>query len=229
MSRPLPWSYSSLNKFTTCPNQFYETKVLKNFADEPGEAALWGTYIHKCIEDAVNLSAPMPDNAKEYGPHVWAAIDGLRGARAEVKLAIDTKLNPCDWENRWCGSISDILKIRDDTAWVIDWKLGKVKPSAQLKLNALMVLYNYPEINTVHTSFEWLNKSVPNWIPNTRATYTRDQIPELWNSFTKDLTQYVQAFKTDTWQCRPSGLCKNYCPVTSCQHCGGYARNLKAV
>ena len=213
MTRPLPWSFSALNKFATCPNQFYETRVLKNFVDEPGEAALWGTYVHKCIEDAVNDGAAMPDNTEIYGPRVWSAINGLNGARAEVKLAINTRFEPCAWEDRWCGSISDILKVQGKEAWVIDWKLGKVKPSTQLKLNALMVFYNYPGVDTVHTSFEWLQFKQQN-----TDVHTRGQVPELWKSFENDLRQYAQAFKTDVWQKRPSGLCGGWCPVTTCSN-----------
>lgn len=211
MSKPLPWSFSALNNFTTCPHQFYETRVLKNFEDTPGEVAQWGTYVHKCIEDSLNNIAAMPENVQVYAEQIWKAIDGVKGARPEVRLAIDTRLTPCAWENRWCGSISDVLKIRDSTAWVIDWKLGKVKPSAQLKLNALMVFYNYPEVQTIHTSFEWLQ-----FKQRSTDTHTREQIPLLWQSFGKDLTQYAQAFKTDTWQKRPSGLCNGWCPVDTC-------------
>ena len=29
--------------------------------------------------------------------------------------------------------------------------------------------------------------------------------------------QYAQAFKTDTWQPRPSGLCNGWCPVKTCE------------
>lgn len=227
MSRPLPWSYSALSKFTTCPHQFYEVRILNNFKDEPGEAALWGTYVHKCIEDAVETGVAIPENTKKYAPQVWAAIGGgLKNVRAEVKLAINTHMEPCEWADRWCGSISDILKIEGDTAWVIDWKCGgKIKPTTQLKLNALMVFYNYPEVNTCHTSFEWLQFDQRN-----TDTHTRDQIPELWKSFESDLRQYAQAFRTDVWQKRPSGLCKNYCPVTTCENCGGFrGRNLKEI
>ena len=211
MSKPLPWSYSALSKFSTCPHQFYETRILNNFKDEPGEAALWGTFVHKCIEDAVRDGAPMPDNTKKYGPQVWSSINGLAGAMPEKKLAINTKMEPCEWKDRWCGSISDILKVRGVEADVIDWKLGKIKPSTQLKLNALMVFYNYPEVERVNTRFAWLQFGT-----NSDDVHTRDRIPELWKSFEKDLTQYAQAFRTDTWQKRPSGLCNGWCPCDTC-------------
>lgn len=213
MSKPLPWSFSSLTKFTTCPYQYYETRVLGNFKDEPGEVAIWGLYVHKCIEDFIRDEIPLPENVKTYYPQIQRALYHQLTpiTEPEIKLAVDSTIAPCDWANRWAGSISDVLKIADDTAWVVDWKLGKVKPSAQLKLNALMVFYNYPEVNTVHTSFEWLQ-----FKQRTEDVHTRDQIPELWSVFMKDLQQYAQAFKTDTWQMRPSGLCFGWCPCDTC-------------
>jgi hypothetical protein len=215
MSRPLPWSFSALNKFTTCPNQYYETKVLKNFKDESGEAALWGTYVHKCIEDFVNEDKAFPENTEAYLDQVYGVIDDdCVDIQAEIKLALSNKFEPCDWNDAWVRGIIDLLKMNTDTAWAVDWKLGKIKPdSKQLKLFALLILYHYPEVQTVHTSFEWLQ-----FKQRTQETYTRDQIPQLWKCFIPDLTQYTRAFKTDTWQKRPSGLCNGWCPVESCQH-----------
>jgi hypothetical protein len=40
----------------------------------------------------------------------------------------------------------------------------------------------------------------------------------LWSKFVPDLRQYMEAFKTETWQARPSGLCNGWCPVTECEH-----------
>ena len=214
MSKPLPWSFSSLNKFATCPNQYYETKVLGNFKDEPGEVAIWGTYVHKCIEDLVNDGVVMPDNTQTYMPQINRALHEQLAPfiRAEVEMALDNKFQPCEWNVAWVRGIIDLLKIYETTAWAIDWKLGKVKPdSKQLKLFALLIFHHYPQVMTVHTSFEWLQ-----FKDHTEDTFTRDQIPELWMAFKPDLTQYVQAFRTDTWQKRPSGLCFGWCPVMSC-------------
>ena len=220
-----PWSHSALTSVESCPNKHYEVKVLKHFVEESGEAAQWGTYVHKCIEDAISFGAAMPENTKIYTPQVWAAIGGdLKFVSAEAKLAINNRFLPVPWTDRWGGSISDILKVVGTEAWVVDWKLGKVKPSDQLKVNALMVFYNYPDVETVHTSFEWLAHGgarctcCKGYPTHTRAKYIRDQVPELWNAIMPKLKLYVHCFKTDTWQCRPSGLCNGWCVVESCQH-----------
>jgi hypothetical protein len=35
-----------------------------------------------------------------------------------------------------------------------------------------------------------------------------------------DLKQMVEAYKTDTWQARQSGLCKRHCAVVDCEFNG---------
>lgn len=219
MSNIRPWSFSALNNFITCPNQYYEVKVLKNYADEPGEVALWGTYVHKCIENFIMRGTPFPENVLVYVPQVMEAFGDTATEifAAEMPMSLDKKLKPCDWDKAWVRGIIDLLKVDTDVAKAVDWKLGKIKPdSKQLKLFALLVFYHHPEVNTVYTSFEWLQ-----FKQRTAEVYTRDQIPMLWSAFTGDLRQYVTAFKTDTWQKRQSGLCRNYCPVKTCEHCGG--------
>jgi len=42
------WSYSSLKKFKTCPKQYAEVKIFKNFTEPPfTEATLYGTNFHE--------------------------------------------------------------------------------------------------------------------------------------------------------------------------------------
>ena len=42
-------------------------------------------------------------------------------------------------------------------------------------------------------------------------------IKGIWKKFIPDLRQYAEAFKTDTWQPRQSGLCNGWCPVKECE------------
>jgi hypothetical protein len=51
MTLPGPWSYSSLKKFKTCPKQFAEVKVFRNFKEpEFTEATLYGKEFHTAAE-----------------------------------------------------------------------------------------------------------------------------------------------------------------------------------
>lgn len=175
---------------------------------------MWGTYVHKCIEDYVNERTPFPENVQVYVPQIMRAIyvQLTPTTKAEVELALNNKFEVCEWDAGWVRGIIDLLKVDHEVARAIDWKLGKVKPdSKQLKLFALLIFYRYPEVNTVYTSFEWLQFKT-----RTEETFVREQIPELWNVFVGDLQQYAKAFQTDTWQKRPSGLCNGWCPVESC-------------
>jgi hypothetical protein len=82
----------------------------------------------------------------------------------------------------------------------------------QLKLFALNTFAMFPDVFYVDVRYYWTQHQQA-----TGEQYTRAMIPQLWSAFTPDLRQYVEAFKTDTWQPRPSGLCAGWCPVTECE------------
>ncbi len=222
---PKPWSFSSLTNFVNCPKQFSEIRIYKNFEDTQGEVAKWGERAHKHLENYIN-GHPYHEDMVPYR----AQVDGMlaeigaekpflrNGTVAELQCALTGQLAPTDWfaKDVWVRGILDVLRVDGAEAWVVDWKMGKVKPdSRQLCLFALLVFYHFPDVQTVNTRFEWLQFG-----KSTKERYTRKQIPAMWQMFMSDLTAYVKAFKTETWQPRPSGLCRDYCAVTTCQHCG---------
>lgn len=93
---------------------------------------------------------------------------------------------------------------------------GKVKPDIkQLKLFAILVFYHYPAIQVVHTRFEWLAYN-----DSTSETYHRKDLNKLWSAFLPDLKKLREAFLTDSWPAKKSGLCQKYCDVTACEHNG---------
>ena len=54
------WSYSSLKKFKTCPKQYAEVKVFRNFKEPPfTEATLYGTNFHEAAERFVRDGEPL--------------------------------------------------------------------------------------------------------------------------------------------------------------------------
>jgi hypothetical protein len=48
------WSYSALKEYTNCPKQYQEIKVLKRVSKKQTEQMLYGTEVHKALEDYVS-------------------------------------------------------------------------------------------------------------------------------------------------------------------------------
>lgn len=225
--KPKAWSFSALNQFKTCARQYYEMSVAKNYPYVQGEEAKWGDRVHKLIEDHVGHKTNIADSnvlTKVMTARVLDILGDLddMGCKlvAEGKSSINRKLKPCGYfdKDTWLRGILDLLAFHPDgeTATIIDWKTGKVKPNVkQLKLFAILVFYHYPAIHTVHTRFEWLAYN-----DSTSETYHRKDLNKLWEAFTPDLKLLREAFLTDSWPAKRSGLCQKYCDVTACEHNG---------
>lgn len=228
--KALPWSHTALNQFLTCPKQFSEIRVYKRFKEEPNEAATWGNWIHEEIDKFFKTREPIHENLKPYWPQIEAAVQwaGGHGVRpgapdsrgrqimSEYKMAISTKMQRTDWfaDDVWTRAIADLLIFDEHRAYAIDWKTGKVKPdSRQLKLFAVFVFIHFPWVTEVHTSFEWLQHGTV-----TRETFYLVDVPAIWQSMMPDLRALKEAFDTETWQAKPSGLCAGYCCITTCKH-----------
>ena len=213
--RPYPVSHSSLSRFINCPKQFYELRVVKRVKDEQNEASIWGDRVHKSFEQTLKGEAELPPEMACYQGYLDEIKKVTGKMSVEVKLAIDNNLQPCDFyaANAFLRCIVDVLHVQEERALTMDHKTGKPRPSRQLKLTALILFHHLPQIQICKTGYFWLKT-------NTRNTeiYTREQIPELWQEFLPDLRQFKQAFETDTWQPRQSGLCNGWCPVHDCEY-----------
>lgn len=217
MTQPLPWSYSSLEDFNNCPRAFHEKRILKSVKEEDTEHTIWGTTVHKHFEDRQKDGTPLPAELAHFEP-LMIKLDNLPGDFfAERKVALDRELQPCDFFDKqvWWRGVIDWTKIdiANSRARIYDYKTGKMHAKfKQLKLFALHTFYSYPQVDTVEVKFYWTQTQIA-----TGENYNRNQISSIWSEFIPDLKQYVEAFRTDVWQPRPSGLCNGWCPVTSCE------------
>jgi hypothetical protein len=214
------WSYSSLTAFENCPKRYNLVRMQKAVPDPPGKAALWGIEVHKHLELFVKDGKPLPDDIAHYAG-IMSIVTSHKGEKyPEQQLAVSASFDVSGWwdKSTWCRGVIDLMLVNKDKATVLDWKTGKRKPdSAQLKLFAGLVFANYPEIDRVNTGFVWLLDGKL----DTEA-FTRNQIGEIWNSFLPRVRRMEIAYETDTWQAKPSGLCRAYCPVgkARCEFCG---------
>lgn len=217
---PIPWSFSHLNNSRNCPHKFAEVTLLKNYSDD-GEGNEWGKWAHKQIELRYRPPyQPWHENMLPYVPHIERAVEwaGAGMKFVEVKMGLSRQLIATDFFGKdvWARSVLDFLVVDYDNALAraIDWKFGKMKPDLrQLRLFALFVFYHYPRVNTVETSFEWMQDG-----KNTRQTFERSDMPQLWREFLPELVEFKKLFKDGVFPKRPSGLCRGYCPVQTCEH-----------
>lgn len=214
--KPLPWSHSSLSDFTNCPKAFHAKRVAKTVKEDQSEAMVWGNKVHKCFEDRLSIGTPLPDYLSDHEPFMQELADLEGESYTERKIALSTSRKPTTFfaKDVWMRGIIDFSNIHKDGALLCDFKTGKQHTKfGQLKLFALHTFAEFQQVNFVTVKFYWTKTCT-----ETEQTYTRNQIPEMWNEFAPELRQYVQAFKQDVWQPRPSGLCRGWCPVTTCEH-----------
>jgi hypothetical protein len=213
------WTYSHLEKFATCPKQFYHTNVVRDFVSPPTEATIWGKKVHDAFETRVRDGTALPEEMNRWEPLAkkLESLDGFK--KCEVKMAVSKAFAPAEWDSAWSRGIADLLVVRDNKALVFDYKTGKRKPSDQLKLYAAYTFAYYPEVEKVKTTFVWLKDSKTD-----QEVFSRDEVPVLWREFLPKVAKLESAYERDSWPAKPSGLCKNYCPVLSCEFNGRRGR-----
>ena len=220
MKKPA-WSYSSLTAFEQCPKRYYHTRVKKDVPDPPGEAAKWGTEVHKHLELRVTEDKPLPEQLQYLEPMMGKILATPSDeVHAERQYCFNADFQPVTWfsKDAWCRSVIDLEVRKGDRALILDHKTGKRKPdSDQLRLFAAVKMTADKTINKVTTGFLWLKDNKID-----KETYTRDDVPVIWQDYLARVARLESAMHNDKWVPKPSGLCKAWCPVgkTRCQYCG---------
>ena len=81
----LPYSYSSLTSFESCPKKHYEERIAKSVVRTEHKAATDGTTAHKMAEDYINSATPFEH---KYKPHILKVIHELNTLRLEVARSL---------------------------------------------------------------------------------------------------------------------------------------------
>lgn len=224
----IPWSYSAMNTFETCPRQYEAKHVTKEVPFVQNEAGKWGDEVHKALENAIKLGRPLPSNMVQYKPFLDAVkrrAEKLGGKLiAEQQVAVTRDLKFVSWFTKrtaenpvWFRTKIDATVLCDGYAEIYDWKTGKKKDdSDQLLLYVLVLFLLYPNIQRVKVGFVWLKEGEV----DPPVEYTRDQLPEILEYWEKKYEVLEEAWVLNDFPPKPSGLCKRWCEVTSCPHNG---------
>lgn len=215
MARPFAWSYSALNAFETCPRQYHEMRVLKRWPDPPGEAQQFGTLVHSYLEDRFKKGKDLPVFLKHIEPIV-SKLETTKGeVQSEYKLALNPQFKPVEFfaKDAWVRAVGDVIKIHEDRSLQLDWKTGKRRDGDdQLKLQAAVSFATFSQLQTISVVYAWIKDK-----STTVRTFKREDVPKIWQEFLPRVKRMEIARETGEYPPKPSGLCRQWCKVQTCE------------
>ena len=217
MTKVMPLSFSRLSTFEQCQAQFDYLYVSKRVQSQSNDASDYGDRVHKVLEaygkgtlNEATLSDEGKQTLKRWGPLVDKIVARPGDKLFEHQMSVNKQLQPTGWfdSDVWIRSIADVLIVNGDTAYCLDYKTGKVKENpTQLQLFAAMVMWHFPEVQKVKTSFLWLK-----YDDATNSTYERRFLDALWRAMEPRFTQVQDIIELGVFKTKPSGLCP-WCPA----------------
>ena len=208
------WSYSALKEYENCPKKYYEIRVAQNYTVIPSEQMIYGTEVHKALEDYVKDGKELALNYLRFKPAADALIDIPGEKYPEHEMALFRDKTPCDFadSNRWVRGIVDLLIVDGDYAFIVDYKTGSSKypDPKQLRLMSLMTFAHFPNVNKIKAGLLFVMHG-----SFVTEEYTREDLDKSWAKFNGPLGRLDNSYDNNVWPPNPTPLCK-YCPVKSC-------------
>jgi CRISPR/Cas system-associated exonuclease Cas4 (RecB family) len=208
------WSYSALKEYENCPKKYYEIRVAQNYTVIPSEQMIYGTEVHKALEDYVKDGKELAVNYLRFKPAADALIDIPGEKYPEYEMALFRDKTPCDFadSNRWVRGIVDLLIVDGDYAFIVDYKTGSSKypDPKQLRLMSLMTFAHFPNVNKIKAGLLFVMHG-----SFVTEEYTREDLDKSWAKFNGPLGRLDNSYDNNVWPPNPTPLCK-YCPVKSC-------------
>lgn len=218
MPKPFTWSYSNLDLAEMCGKKYYHLRVAKDVKDSGNAMSNYGFEAHKHFENRLFKKTRLPMDLTHHEKFL-AKLEAAPGeGLPEQKLALTREFEPTGFFDAdvWVRGIVDFTKINGTHMVVVDHKFGKMKEGFdQIDLMVAMLFAYRPDIETATGMYYWAkNKKI------TSKKYTRDDIPEIWGRFMPRVENMEKNYNTTNFPAKPNFLCKNYCPIKSCPHCG---------
>lgn len=209
------WSFSSLKEYLNCPKQYEEVKVKKNFTKSVTPQMLYGTEVHKALEDYVADGKELQKNYQRFKPVLDTLLE-IPGQRyPEHRMAVTEERKPCTFgaQDYWVRGIADLLVVDGATAYVVDYKTGsnRYPDLDQLKLMALLTFANFEDVTHVKAGLLFVMHD--SFITE---DYEVKDIDKLWEPFIYKTTRLKLSFENNSWPANPTPLC-GWCPVRTCE------------
>lgn len=233
MAGVIPWSWSTLNEYRTCPKRYYEVRIAKSVIEPESDYLVWGKYFHKGFEVGIESNVPLPADMAQWEPIRKAMVAAPGTKYVEVKTAVTRDFKPCDFFAKDCYNrgVDDLVIKNGSKIISVDWKTGKeTRGSQQLALSSARLFAKFPDVEEINTAYYWA--PVNKW---TRAKYLRSDVKSIWDEVEADIENMLWSEANNAWPAKPSGLCKRSkkpgstymgCIVTNCPHSENFKRHL---
>jgi len=184
----------------------------------------FGLAVHRAAEEFIRDGVPIPTQYSEILTPVKKLRDMDGEKLCEHRLGLTRDLKPCKFgaKDVWWRGIADLIVLRGDKAFVVDYKTSKSSKYAdtkQLEILSLALFKHFPEVQKVKGGLLFV---VANDFVTTE--YTQNESSIRWGKWITDVNRLEKAVELDVWNPRPNFSCKGWCPVTDCAHNtkGGY-------
>lgn len=227
----LTWSWTALNMFNRCPAQWAAKYFYKTLKEEETEALRYGNAVHGAMERAVLGKHTANDSdlidSLQAGKYI-KALEAARAKGAEVhvekEMCFDRKLGFSswkDWDNVWFRGKADVLIVNGDKLTVWDYKTNKkVKPEPdQVRLMCAFAALYFPQAQVFDGKLLFLKHDRVE--PCFDKPITRADLKPILKDTLAQVARMQEAVDCETFVARKTGLCRSYCGVTTCPHCGG--------
>lgn len=124
MANVVPWSYSRLTAYETCPRRFLLTTLEKKVIEPQTAATIWGNDVHKALELAIKGTKPLEPKHEKYAPIVKRVTAQPGKKLVEFKFGLTQALKPTEFfaKDVWVRGVIDFGLLKPATALALDWK-----------------------------------------------------------------------------------------------------------
>lgn len=212
MAPKFTWSYTALTDFENCPLGYAHKKYYKDVPFVETEALKDGNRKHTALEyyaKGIQQPAAEIEVVKPYLKYVDAFKAQGGVLQAEREITLTEAMKPTGWfdKDAWFRIKLDITLLRDKRANIYDWKTGKQKDDmTQLQLCCAALAIVEPELEEFTAKNIWLKNDVV----DAGVKLHRSELRKVWMDTLARVQRMRQAWDSEVWQPKPSGLCP-YC------------------
>ena len=211
--RPFVGTYTILNAYKNCGHAMFRRYVVKDQPYSETPEMKFGNEVHSAFEYRVGSQKPLPQNMMQW-EHFAKPFDG-QFAKVEQKLGISAE-GKCVgfWDGSvWFRGKADLAIIRDETAYINDWKTGKssYEDPFELETNAVLLHAKFPHLKKIMGSYTWLKEN------RVSQMYDLSDTRRTWAEICRLMGEILAKRDTGEFEKKRSGLC-GYCSVRDCEH-----------